>query len=80
MLKIVEIAKAWIAAANPTPEQKALAEERAAICGECPHRNNSWYVKDNKDIWTCGLCGCPLSKKLFTPAGPDACPDKRWKK
>ena len=60
-------------------QEKALAEERAAICGECPHRNNSWYVQDNKDIWTCGLCGCPLSKKIFSPAGPDACPDKRWK-
>jgi len=28
MLKIVEIAKAWIAAANPTPEQQIIAEYR----------------------------------------------------
>lgn len=75
MLKIVEIAKAWIAAANPSPEQKALAEERAAICEECPHKS---YI-ETMDIWTCGKCGCPLSKKVFSPAGPDACPDKRWK-
>jgi len=32
MLKIVEIAKAWIAAANPTPEQKEIAEYSAGVC------------------------------------------------
>ena len=75
MLKIVEIAKAWIAAANPTLEQKVLAEERAAICEECPHKN---YI-ESMNIWTCGKCGCPLSKKVFSSAGPNACPDQRWK-
>jgi hypothetical protein len=76
MLKVVEIAKAWIAAANPTPEQKALAEIRLNTCNSCEHRD---YIKA-MDIHTCGLCGCPLSKKIFSPVGPDACPDKRWKK
>ena len=38
MLKIVEIAKAWIAAENPTPEQKEIAEHRVSICNECPHK------------------------------------------
>ncbi len=77
MLKIVEIAKAWIAAANPTPEQQQIAEHRISICEQCPHREYHKYV----DIHVCGLCGCPLNKKIFTPVkGPDACPDKRWKK
>ena len=71
MLKIVEIAKAWIAAADPTPEQKEIAEYRIKICGECPH----------KEAVRCGLCGCPLQKKIFSPKpGPEACPDKRWEK
>ena len=77
MLKIVEIAKAWIAASNPTPEQKMVAEYRASVCDECPHKEYHKHL----DIHVCGMCGCPLSKKIFTPVnGPDACPDKRWKK
>ena len=75
MLKIVEIAKAWIAAANPTPEQQAIAEYRAATCDKCPHRNYVTAI----NTFVCGKCGCPLSKKIFSPLpGPQACPDKRW--
>ena len=77
MLKIVEIAKAWITAANPTPEQKLIAESRAKTCDTCPKKafNNSL------DIYYCAECGCPLSKKIFSPLpGVEACPDKRWKK
>ena len=73
MLKFVEIAKAWLAAANPTPEQQALADNRISICNECPHRK---YTKQF-DIHVCGQCGCPLSKKIFSPI--NSCPDKRWK-
>jgi ribosomal protein L37E len=77
MLKIVEIAKAWIAAANPTAEQQQIANHRISVCAKCPHRK---YV-EAIDTHTCGLCGCPLSKKIFSPLpGPEACPDKRWKK
>lgn len=76
MLKIVEIAKAWIAAANPTPEQKAIAEHRISICNTCPNRSYFSQV----DAHVCGLCGCPLNKKIFSPLpGEQACPDKRWK-
>ena len=77
MLKIVEIAKAWIAAANPTPEQRAIAEYRISVCDKCPNKD---YIKA-ADTHTCGLCGCPLSKKIFSPLpGEQACPDKRWEK
>ena len=77
MLKIVEIAKAWIAAANPSPEQKEIAEYRISICNECPHKT---YVQ-TLNMFTCGLCGCPLQKKIFSPKpGPKACPDGRWEK
>lgn len=74
MNKLVEIAKAWIIAANPNPEQKLLAESRASVCDACPHK----AYNETIDLHYCGLCGCPLSKKIFSPAGPDACPDKRW--
>jgi ribosomal protein L37E len=76
MLKIIEIAKAWIAAENPTPEQKEIAEHRISICNECPNKEYNKMF----DLYLCSLCGCPLNKKIFTPAGPEACPDNRWKK
>lgn len=77
MLKVVEIAKAWIAAANPTPEQQAIAEYRISVCNQCPHQVYTKAV----DLYTCGKCGCPLSKKIFSPLpGDEACPDRRWKK
>lgn len=77
MLKLVEIAKSWIAAANPTPEQKQIAEYRASVCDVCPHKTHNATL----NIYTCGLCGCPLSKKIFSPLpGEQACPDKRWEK
>lgn len=77
MLKLVEIAKAWIAAANPTPEQQQIASIRISICDSCPHKE---YHK-NINTHTCGLCGCPLEKKIFSPLpGEQACPDKRWVK
>jgi ribosomal protein L37E len=77
MFKLVEIAKAWIAAANPSPEQKQIADHRISVCGECPHKSYQKHL----NIFTCGLCGCPLEKKIFSPLpGEKACPDKRWKK
>ena len=77
MLKLVEIAKSWIAAANPTSEQKQIAEYRASVCDTCPHKK----YQSQFSMYTCGLCGCPLSKKIFSPLpGKQACPDKRWEK
>jgi hypothetical protein len=76
MNKLKEIFQAWVAAANPTPEQLELATQRTEICDTCEHRSINKII--NADV--CGLCGCPLNKKVFSPAGPDACPDKRWPK
>jgi hypothetical protein len=77
MLKLVEIAKAWIAAANPTPEQKEIADYRISICNKCPNKKSL----EQFNTYVCGLCGCPLEKKIFSPQpGEQACPDKRWEK
>ena len=54
MLKLVEIAKAWIAAADPTPEQQKIADYRISVCEECPHKQYHQHI----DMYTCGLCGC----------------------
>jgi hypothetical protein len=69
--KFKEIAKAWIAAANPTPEQKEKAESRIAICNVCEHR------RKNIAGFHCGLCGCPLKKKVFAE-NKSSCPKNKW--
>jgi len=74
MNKLTEIFQAWVRAENPTPEQKLLAEQRMNVCDSCEHRD---FIKI-LNVDTCGLCGCPLGKKVFSPAGPNACPSKKW--
>lgn len=71
-----EIALAWAHAANPTPEQKAIADARLEICDTCEFKE---FVKLTR-YYKCGACGCPLSKKVFSPKGPEACPKRKWAK
>ena len=73
--KISKIATAWIAAANPTPSQKELAEKRYEICNGCEYRKV--ITKKLKIGEVCGECGCFLSKKIFTQEF-DACPKHYW--
>jgi hypothetical protein len=77
MLKLAEIAKAWIAASNPTPGQKIIAEHRASVCDTCPSKAHNKIM----DFYFCSECGCPLNKKIFSPVeGPKACPLAKWEK
>jgi len=77
MLKIAEIAKAWIAAANPTSEQQTIAEYRASVCDACPKKAYNATI----NLYYCSECGCPLSKKIFSPKpGREACPLAQWEK
>ena len=76
MNKLSEIFQAWVAAANPSPSQKLLAEQRTSVCDTCEHKTYTKLL----DLYTCGLCGCPLNKKVFSPAGPNACPGRKWEK
>lgn len=71
---LLEIAVAWKRAAKPTPEQAAVADARLAVCATCAFRTYSEVIH----TFTCSACGCPLNKKVFSPKGPDACPEGRW--
>lgn len=73
-LNFKEIADAWIIAAKPTDEQKKLADERYKICQACPFFGASRMVTGDE---YCKSCGCPLSKKIFSPIY-DACPKHNW--
>jgi len=74
MNKISEIFQAWVAAANPTPDQLTIAQHRLHICDGCEHKTHVTAINS----FICGKCGCPLSKKVFSPRGPEACPLAKW--
>jgi hypothetical protein len=75
MTKISEIFKSWVAAANPTPDQQAIAQYRANVCDSCDKKTHVAAIAS----FICGACGCPLSKKVFSPKpGKEACPLAKW--
>lgn len=69
--KIREIIQSYATAINPTKEQKLIAEQRLKVCITCEH----W---EENPISRCKLCGCLTKGKVFSPNGPDACPEKKW--
>lgn len=74
-MDFVKIAKAWIAANNPSIEQSQLAENRFEICDICPSKKT--ITKKLKIGTVCGECGCPITKKIFSDTFND-CPLKKW--
>jgi hypothetical protein len=73
MSGIKDIIKSWWTSFGPTEEQSKEAERRLAICMKpCEHRRESVVFG-----YTCGMCGCPLGKKIFS-SDPKPCPDNRW--
>jgi hypothetical protein len=68
--KVNEIFTAWGISFNPNDEQAELATERIQICNSCENK------KDNPFIH-CGLCGCALKAKIFSPI-KGACPAGKW--
>ena len=70
----LEIAVAWKRAANPTEQQQQVAEHRLKICDGCEYKQFRKLTR----TFVCDACGCPLSKKVYSPNGPDACPKKKW--
>lgn len=72
MNKFEEIFKAWGIMFNPSNPQNELAYERIQVCNGCPNKKTNTI-----GVNTCGLCGCVLKAKVFSPVF-DACPDHRW--
>lgn len=77
-MDFVEIAKSWIISMNPTPKQEETADHRIKICNVCEERKE-FNLGEVNLFYTCGACGCPLKKKIYSPGGPEACPLKKWK-
>lgn len=72
MNKVTEIFKSWVIAQNPNREQTELAAKRHEICLDCKWIRNSLLFNTK-----CGECGCPIGKKIFSPA-KGACPIGKW--
>lgn len=68
------IAKAWITAANPSAEEKEIAEHRLLKCNSCKYRKKSWIIFG---MYYCSQCGCPLEKKIFAE-DKEECPKNYW--
>lgn len=69
-----EIAQSWLIAANPSTIQKELAKKRYSTCLECEHYRETRPITHDEH---CDDCGCPLSKKIFSPKF-DACKLHKW--
>ena len=72
MNKISEIFQSWVISANPSKDQEVLASKRHSICLDCKFIKDS-FIFDTK----CGECGCPISKKIFSPK-MGACRVGKW--
>jgi hypothetical protein len=75
MSKVFEIIEAWIESRNPSPFRQELAIARLNICETCDSKET--ILKKIKPIQICGICKCPLDKKVFTTKKGD-CPLKKW--
>lgn len=75
MNKFSEIIEAWVVSNDPTPEQYEIAQERIEVCDSCDRRK---YIR-NIDIHVCGVCGCPLAKKIYVQNG-EKCPLNKWER
>jgi hypothetical protein len=73
--KFKEITSAWIIAHKPSKEQKILAENRFTICDSCPSKKV--FSDKIKLSIICNECGCPISKKIFSPEF-NPCPLEKW--
>jgi len=71
---ILEIMQAWKISYKPTPEQQEIAESRAAICDGCEFKEFKKITRN----FVCGACGCPIPKKIYSPRGPEECPQDKW--
>jgi len=70
-MNLKEIVNSWMISFNPTKEQVILAINRGKICESCP------LTQSRLGVTICGGCGCPISKKIFSPIF-NTCPEKLW--
>lgn len=73
MNKFLEISQSWITAMNPSEEKQKIADQRIAVCNDCPFR----VYNDIGNFYYCGKCTCPLKGKVYSPI-EKSCPEGKW--
>jgi hypothetical protein len=73
-LDIKKISKAWFNSYFGSNEQKELSQKRLNICEGCPERTT---VTIGFTYPACGICSCPIQKKIFSSQFND-CPLDKW--
>jgi ribosomal protein L37E len=73
MNKFLEIAQSWITSFNPSEEKQAIANQRIAVCNDCPFR----AYNNIGNFYYCSACGCPLESKIYSPV-KKSCPKGNW--
>ena len=80
-LDFKEITGAWYNKFVHTDAMKELADNRLAICLECPFKLEG--IKGFPFRLRCGKCGCPLKAKVYTDKTylheDGSCPINKWK-
>lgn len=71
-MDLILIARSWIIAANPSQQDKEIAEERLKICNSCE------FLKGDGLIPHCGVCHCPIKGLIFCPE-KSICKKNKWK-
>jgi hypothetical protein len=64
MLNLKEIFVAWVTAANPTEEERNLAQARFEVCKGCKYKRE--VIAKKSWALLCGKCGCPIQGKVFS--------------
>lgn len=74
-INLLEVASAYFRSISPTSEQMRIAQVRKQVCESC----DFLVYRKFRKMHVCGACGCPISKKIFSPLpGIVACPKKFW--
>lgn len=83
MNRVIEIASAWFNVLNPSQDSIELAKERLNVCSTCDSlREVDVKIMNMQVVDTyhmCGVCGCPIRGKVFTPK-EQGCPLNKWEK
>lgn len=74
MKNLEQIAEEWLSVVRPGNELKEQITERAAACESCEQKS----YNEEKRVFECTSCGCPLGGKIFSTLPGATCPLNKW--
>jgi len=74
MKNLEQIAEQWLSIVRPEDELKEQIIKKAATCETCEQK----LYDEEKRVFSCAACGCPLSGKIFSTLPGVTCPLNKW--